>query len=86
MTGKRSGPVHLIGCHKTATETQATRLLGFPDATVVSTPFGVYVADNLQKVQLAFIGNCRDEANTHGDGVQIIAGDSWSKPFEEQLR
>lgn len=67
LTGKRCGPVHLIGCHKTATESQATRLLGFPDATVVSAPFGVYVADNLQKVQLAFIGNCRDEANTrHG--------------------
>lgn len=69
LTEKRCGPVHLIACHKTATETQATRLLGFPDATVVSAPFGVYVADNLQKVQLAFIGNCRDEANTR-HGVQ----------------
>jgi hypothetical protein len=69
LSRKRGGPVHLIGCHKTATESQATKLLGFPDATVVSAPFGVYVADNVQKVQFAFISNCRDEANTR-HGVQ----------------
>ena len=56
---QRGGPVHVIGCHKTATEAQATSLLGFPDATVVSAPFGVFVADNIQKVQFAFIVNCR---------------------------
>ena len=43
--GTRGGPVHVIACHKTATEAQAIRLLGFPDATVVSAPFGVFVAD-----------------------------------------
>jgi len=65
--GTRGGPVHVIGCHKTATEAQATRLLGFPDATVVSAPFGVFVADGIQKVQFAFIVNCRDESTTrHG--------------------
>ena len=65
--GRRGGPVHVIGCHKTATEAQATKLLGFPDATVVSTPFGVFVADNVQKVQFAFIVNCRDDSTTrHG--------------------
>jgi hypothetical protein len=69
LTGRRGGPVHVIACHKTATETQATRLLGFPDATVVSAPFGVFVADNIQKVQFAFITNCRDESNTR-HGVQ----------------
>lgn len=69
LSKKRGGPVHVIACHKTATESQATRLLGFPDATVVSAPFGIYVADNVQKVQFAFIVNCRDEANTR-HGVQ----------------
>lgn len=67
LRGKRGGPVHVIACHKTATEAQATKLLGFPDATVVSGPFGIFVADNIQKVQFAFIVNCRDEATTrHG--------------------
>ena len=63
----RGGPVHIIACHKAATEAQAIRLLGFPDATVVSAPYGVFVADNVQKVQFAFIVNCRDETTTrHG--------------------
>jgi hypothetical protein len=65
----RGGPLHIIACHKTATETQAIKLLGFADATVVSAPFGVFVADNIQKVQFVFIVNCRDEPNTR-HGVQ----------------
>lgn len=63
------GPVHIIACQKTATESQAMKLLGFPDATIVAAPFGVFVADPVHKVQFAFITNCRDEANTR-HGVQ----------------
>jgi hypothetical protein len=36
-----AGPVHIIACHKNATEAQAIRLLGFPDATVVTASFGI---------------------------------------------
>lgn len=57
------GPVHIIACHRNATETQATNLLGFPDATVVAGSFGIYVADPIQKVQFVFLTNCRDETN-----------------------
>lgn len=61
------GPVHLIACHKSATETQAIQLLGFPDAIIVSGSFGVYVADKVQKIQLCLIANCRDSSSTkHG--------------------
>lgn len=64
---KCGGPIHIIACHRTATESQARRLLGFPDATVVSAPFGVFLADNIQKIQFVFIVNCRDESTTrHG--------------------
>lgn len=63
------GPMHIIACQKTATESQAMRLLGFPDATIVTAPFGIFVADPVQKVQFAFITNCRDEASTR-HGVQ----------------
>jgi hypothetical protein len=63
----RGGPLHIIACHRTATESQASRMLGFPDATFVSASFGVFVADPIQRVQFAFITNCRDETNTrHG--------------------
>lgn len=58
------GPVHLIACQKSVSETQAVRQLGFPDAVVISAPFGVYVADDVQKIQMAFIANCRDETTT----------------------
>jgi hypothetical protein len=58
------GPVHVIGCHKGATENQAANLLGFPDAIIVTPAFGVYAADNVQKIQLALLANCRDGSTT----------------------
>ena len=75
------GPLHVIACHRTATETQAAKLLGFPDATIVSAPFGVFVADPVQKVQFAFITNCRDEANTR-HGVQRFF--EWLRQTKEE--
>lgn len=61
---RAQGPLHLIACHRGATETQARTLLGFPDAIVVSDLFGIYVADEVQKVQFAFLANCRDDTQT----------------------
>ena len=58
------GPIHFVACHRTVTETQATNLLGFPDATVISSPFGVYVADNVQKMQYVFLAKCRGPDQT----------------------
>lgn len=81
LKGQVGGPLHVIACHKTATETQATQLLGFPDATIVSAPFGVFVADPVQKVQFAFITNCRDEANTR-HGVQRFF--EWLRQTNEE--
>ena len=55
------GPVHFIACHRNVTEAQAIKQLGFPDATIVTTSFGIYVADRVQKIQLVFLKNCRDQ-------------------------
>ena len=74
------GPVHLIGCHKTITESQAQKCLGFPDATLVTAPFGVYAADPVQKIQMIFIANCRDETTTR-HGVQRLM--EWLKQTRE---
>lgn len=64
LKGKIAGPVHVVACHRSATERQAIALLGFPDATIVSGSFGVYVADNIQKIQLCLVANCRDASST----------------------
>ncbi len=58
------GPIHFVACHRAVTETQATNMLGFPDATVIRSPFGVYIADNVQKMQYVFLANCRDPDQT----------------------
>lgn len=61
------GPIHIIGCSKSVTESQAISLLGFPDATIIQDKFGVYVADGTHKIQLCLIANCVDAASTaHG--------------------
>jgi len=59
------GPVHLIACQKSVTESQAINLLGFPDATIVTAPFGIYLADNVQKIQIVLIKDCRDPTTTN---------------------
>lgn len=59
-----AGPVHLVLCHRGVTEGQAARMLGFPDAMLVSPPFGVWAADTIQKTQLIFLAQCRDETAT----------------------
>lgn len=48
------GPIHVIACHKTATESQAIRFLGFSDATVVTAPFGIFVADKYPEGAVCF--------------------------------
>jgi hypothetical protein len=45
-------------------EAQAMCVLGFPDAFILSDRFGVYVADNIQKIQLCLLADCRDAPST----------------------
>jgi hypothetical protein len=62
--GKKFGPVQLIACQRGVTERQALTVLGFPDAAIVKSGFGVFVADNIQKAQMVFLENCRDDTTT----------------------
>jgi len=59
-----SGPIHLIGVYKGVTQSQARKQLGFPDAFITSTPFGIYVADEVQNIQMIFLQHCREAAET----------------------
>jgi hypothetical protein len=55
------GPVHVFACHQGVTAAQARKFLGFADATIVQSPFGIYVADPVQMIQLVFLSQCRDD-------------------------
>lgn len=72
VSGTCVGPVHLIACHQGVSESQALRQLGFPDAMILNAPFGVYVADGVQRVQMVFLKECRDEANTRRRCEQLF--------------
>lgn len=67
-----AGPVHLVACLKTISESQAMRQLGFPDATIVATEFGVYVVDPVQKIQMIFLANCRDATTTRHALTRLV--------------
>ncbi len=75
-----AGPVHFIACHRGVTENQAIRQLGFPDATIVEPPFGVYVADPVQKIQMIFLADCTDPATTFG---QVQEARAWLERAQE---
>ena len=77
------GPVHFVACNRSMTESQAIRQLGFPDATIVSTPFGVYVADDIQKMQLVYLANCRDETSLR---YQVQRAFDWLELADEKSR
>ncbi len=68
------GPIHIIGCHKTVTETQVRNILGFSDATILKDSFGIYVADNIQKIQMIFLEKCSD---SHGVSLRFQSLIEW---------
>jgi len=80
---KPIGPVHLIACTRTVTESQAIRQLGFPDATIVKTRFGVYVADHVQMIQMVFLADCNDAGATRD---AVAAFFEWLHNAEEERR
>ena len=58
------GPIHVVACHRTITESQAAKMLGTPDSMIVASDFGVFVADHVQKIQIALLARCSDESST----------------------
>jgi hypothetical protein len=70
--GDMPGPLHVVACARGVTEAQAVRILGFPDAIIIKAPFGVFVADEVQKIQMAFLAQCRDEPTTRDAVTQFV--------------
>jgi hypothetical protein len=63
------GPVHIIGVHKSMTESQARTFVGHPNIILVNAPFGFYLADRIDHSQTLIVTECRDETSTR-HGVQ----------------
>jgi hypothetical protein len=59
-----AGPVHIIACHKSCSESQVNSFMGHPDLFTVKAPFGFFVADLVSFVQTFFLVSCRDETST----------------------
>lgn len=59
-----AGPVHVIACHKSCSESQVSSYMGHPDLFIVQAPFGFFVADQVSFVQTFFLASCRDETST----------------------
>ena len=62
--GDAVGPVHIIACHKSCSESQVSSFMGHPDLFIVQVPFGFFVADLVSFVQAFFLVSCRDETST----------------------
>ena len=63
------GPLHLLGVHKSMTESQARTFIGHPNVILVNAPFGFYLADRIDHSQTLIVTECRDETSTR-HGVQ----------------
>lgn len=82
LAGGDGGPLHLVACYKGATESQALKMLGFPDATVVPGRFGLHVADSVQKIQIVLLKNCQSPSTTtHAISTWL----EWLKRSEEDV-
>lgn len=63
-SSETSGPIHIIACHRSITESQVAKMLGTTDSMVVASDFGIYATDHVQKIQLVFLAKCSDATAT----------------------
>jgi len=77
------GPLHLIACHKSCTETQVINFLGHPDLYLVRVPFGWFAADQLNFVQAVFLTDCADQGAATSACEQLF---DWLKVSGEEER
>jgi len=62
--GSLIGPIHLIACHKSCTESQIFSFMGHPDVYVAQDEFGFFAADLSSFAQTFFLTGCRDREAT----------------------
>lgn len=76
-----AGPVHLIACHKSCTESQIFSFMGHPDVYIVQAPFGFFAADLSSFAQTFFLTDCRDRSDTAWELKEMF---DWIAKADEQ--
>lgn len=77
----KSGVIHCIGVFGSVTELQVKNLVGFPDLAVNKTPFGYYLWDTTNHIQMFFLQKC---INTNAVGTNINYLSQWLKTSKEE--
>ncbi|MEN2281634.1 hypothetical protein AAGF08_05795 [Algoriphagus sp. SE2] len=57
-SGKTAGVVHFIAVYGRVTASQVKSLVGYPDLTVINTPFGFYLWEKNVHIQIFFLQSC----------------------------
>lgn len=68
------GIVHIIACHRGVTRTQATRLLGTPDAIAIDSEFGMLAVNVATQNQYILLRHCADADTIR---TRITQLDQW---------
>lgn len=83
------GPVHIIGCYGGITESQVKKILGFNDAIILKSSFGIYVADRVSQIQMIFIEKCQNEdlvKNNVASFFNWIGTDIKEEKMDEKIK
>jgi len=80
-TSHTKGVVHFVTAYGNATETQVKNLIGFPDITLIKTPFGFYLWEQTTQVQYIVISKCINPNVINTRKQQIV---NWLKASKEK--
>ena len=80
---KEQGVIHFIAVYGNATETQAKDLVGYPDLTVIKTPFGFYLWEHIVHIQIFFLVKC---VNGPTIGTRISELINWLNSSKESSK
>jgi hypothetical protein len=66
------GVIHFITVYGNVTETQVKNLIGFPDLTLIKTPFGFYLWEQTTQIQFIISSKCINPGTIRTRGQQVI--------------
>lgn len=75
------GVIHMVAVYGNATEVQVKNLVGYPDVTVIKTPFGFYLWEKSVSIQMFFLVRCINPSTLGTRTHQLI---HWLKTSREE--